>query len=295
MTKKMKRIAINENGPTVSAGIYGFWRWTEKELSDLLALRDIVDFTRELGIDAYDLKAGNTALLEAQFGELLKNGWLKREEIVLTTKVGTRKYETPGRKGIYSDLRPATIQKTVEESLQRLNTDYIDILNLESIDYLHQFEHTASTLLKLQRAGKIKYVGVSNFNVFQQRLLSNALGQPIIANQLELNLLNTSALTDGRIDFIKEQHSRPIASAPLADGKILLGQDDRSVRLRQALTEIGRAYDANTEQTAVAWLLKLGALPLIGSLEKRRIQNAATASNIDLNHEDWYYLLQQAI
>ena len=152
----------------------------------------------------------------------------------------------------------------------------------------------AKDLLKLQRAGKVKHFGVSGFNVFQQRLLSQSLSQPIIANQLDFNLLEVSALKDGRIDFIKEQYSSPIASSPLANGRIFQGQDDQAIRLRRALIEVGRKYDANVEQTAVAWLQKLGALPLIGTLEKHRIQNAATASNIELTHEDWYYLLQQA-
>jgi predicted oxidoreductase len=149
--------------------------------------------------------------------------------------------------------------------------------------------------LKLQRSGKIGYVGVSNFNVFQQRLLSSYLSQPIITNHIEFNLLQSEALRDGRLDFIKEQHSRVLAFSPLADGRILLGEDEKAVRVRKVLQEIARKYDANVEQTAVAWVHKLGALPIIGSKETRRIQNASTAYDINLSKEDWYTLYNETI
>jgi predicted oxidoreductase len=61
------------------------------------------------------------------------------------------------------------------------------------------------------------------------------------------------------------------------------------------LQEIARKYDANVEQTAVAWVHKLGALPIIGSKETRRIQNASTAYDINLSKEDWYTLYNETI
>ena len=52
--------------------------------------------------------------------------------------------------------------------------------------------------------------------------------------------------------------------------------------------ELALKYNSNVEQLAVAWIHKLGALPIIGSLSKDRIKNAATASEIQLSHEDWH-------
>ncbi|HLP54185.1 MAG TPA: aldo/keto reductase [Fluviicola sp.] len=287
----MKKIYINENGPEVSAAIYGFWRWDNADFNHPTHFRDVVTFTRELGITTYDLSpAFANGEVETQFGKLLADGTLKRDELVLSTKVGTKLSSESHGSGIYYDLSAKNLTQSLEDSLRRLQTDVIDLYILENHDHLWNFEQTASTLLKLQRAGKIKHIGVSNFNVSQQRLLSSYLSQPIITNHIELNLLETSALQDGRLDFIKEQHSRPVAFSPLADGKILLGEDPKSVKLRHALTVVGKKHEANVEQTAVAWLNKLGALPIIGSKEKRRIQNAATANTIQLSHEEWYYL-----
>ena len=285
----MKKVYINEYGPRVSAAVYGFWRWTEEDLSETEKFEEVVLFTRELGINTYDLSSVG-GQLETQFGKLIESGVIDQSELILSTKVGRREYSGAYGSGIYYDLSPQHITKSVEDSLSRLKRDKIDILILENFDFLSNFEQTASALLKLQRSGKISYIGVSNFNVFQQRLLSASLSQPIITNHLELNLLQTEALHDGRFDFIREQHSRALAFSPLADGRILLGEDAQAVKLRLALIEIGKKYEANVEQIAVAWLNKLGALPIIGSKEKRRIQNAATAHTFEISQEDWYFL-----
>lgn len=291
----MKQLFINESGPEVSAAIYGFWRWGVADFKDVADFNDVVKFTRELGITTYDLSPSYAnGEVERQFGNLIGTGALKRDELVLSTKAGIRQFSGAYGSGYFYDLSPQYLQQSVDESLKRLQTDVIDIFILEHFDHLYNFEQTASSLLKLQRSGKIKHIGVSNFNVFQQRLLSSYLSQPIITNHIELNLLQTDPLHDGRLDFIKEQHSKPMAFSPLADGRILLGEDARAVKLRLALTEIGKKYESNVEQTAVAWLNKLGAISIIGSKEKRRIQNAATANTIELSHEDWYYLYNAA-
>lgn len=288
----MEKIYINESGPEVSAAVYGFWRWNEEAIANLDHFNDVVLYTRELGITTYDFTSSSVsgAQVETAFGNLIKEGSVKRDDLVISTKAGKRTYKKGNEVGIYYDLSPAHLIKSVDESLSRLNSDYLDIFILENYDHLYDFEQTASALLKLQRSGKIKHIGVSQFNVFQQRLLSNYLQQPIVTNHLELSLLETSALNDGRLDFIKEQYSKPLAWSPLADGRILLGESEKEIKLRNALTLVGKTYEANVEQTAVAWLHKLGALPIIGSTSKRRIENAATAHQINLSHEDWYYL-----
>ena len=79
-----------------------------------------------------------------------------------------------------------------------------------------------------------------------------------------------------------------MAFGPLADGRILYGQDKAAVAIRSVLEGLTSKYNSNIGQLAVAWIHKLGALPIIGSLNKDRIKNAATASDIKLSHEDWH-------
>jgi predicted oxidoreductase len=178
----------------------------------------------------------------------------------------------------------------VGASLKKLKTDYIDIFLLENNDPLFNVEETAGILSELVLSGYIRAIGVSNFNASQHRLLAAHLSHPIITNHIELSLLQTSAITDGRLDFIKEQYSKPMAWAPLAGGRILNGKDKKAVNVRNALKTIGKQHGVKVEEVAVAWLYKLGALPLIGSVDKKRIKNAASAYSINLSREDWYKL-----
>lgn len=285
----MKKIYINESGPVVSAAIYGFWRWNEEDFRTEDHFNNVIKLTKELGITTYDLSPSfANGRAEEYFGKAITSGLLNREEIVISTKAGIRKFSNG--KGNYYDLSPSYLQQSLDESLVRLKVDSIDVFILEHFDHLYNFEQTASALLKFQRKGKIKHIGLSNFNVFQQRLLSTYLSQPIITNHLELNLLHTSALNNGQLDFIKEQHSKPMAFSPLADGRILEGEDAQAVKLRAVLSEVATKYDANIEQIAAAWVNKIGAIPIIGSKDLGRIKNAATAQKIDLTGEDWYYL-----
>ena len=63
-----------------------------------------------------------------------------------------------------------------------------------------------------------------------------------------------------------------------------------SVRIRAKLEEISPKYNADIESLAVAWLVKTGAIPLIGTTDEKRIRNIANAFAIDLDRQDWYDL-----
>jgi predicted oxidoreductase len=289
--QEMEKVLLSESGPEVSAAVYSFWRWENYAYYSIRKMEQITQLNLSLGVNTFDHSnrvAGGK--IEALFGQAMQSGVFKREDVVISTKAGTRYSET--YQTTYADLSPEYITRSVDESLKRLQTDYIDIFLLEDYDPLFNAEEIASVLTQLILKGKIKHVGVSNFTAFQQQLLATHLGAPIVTNHIELNVLEASAIDDGRLDFIRQHYSKPLARAPLAGGRVLEGEDDKAVAMRNVLTEIGQKYDANTEQTAVAWLHKLGALPIIGSLEEERICNAAVAHRIKLSHEDWHRIYQ---
>lgn len=290
----MEKIYISDSGPEVSAAIYSFWRWNTSSLINQAKVADIVNFSLELGINTFDHsdQYGN-GKIEELFGKAIQSKSFKREDIVISTKSGIVK-DGKGKLISY-DLSAKHIKESVNSSLKKLKTDYIDIFLLEHPDFLFDVEETASILSELLLSGKIRFIGVSNFNVSQHRLLAAHLSHPIITNHIELNLLQTQALNDGRLDFIKEQYSKPLAFSPLADGKILNGKDKKALKVRKILQAIGKKHNANVEQIAVAWLYKLGALPIIGSPDKKRIKNAASAYSIQLSREEWYQLYNATI
>jgi predicted oxidoreductase len=83
---------------------------------------------------------------------------------------------------------------------------------------------------------------------------------------------------------------RPLASAPLAEGRIAQGADNVAVKVRRKLQELSVKYEADIESIAVAWLIKLGALPLIGTTDEQRIKNVVKAFEINLDYQEWYEL-----
>ena len=287
----MKKIVISESGPEVSAVIYGFWKWNTAVLSNLKMIEDIINYNLELGINAFDHSNNYfNGKIEELFGKVISKSSIKREDLIISSKGGMRNFSGKSAKGNYYALSPQHITHSVEESLKRLKTNYIDIFLLEYYDPLNRPEETAYALNELIKSGKIRNIGVSNFSVAQHRSLAFHLKQPIITNHLEFNLLENSAIEDGRLDFIKEQYSKPMAYAPLADGRILSGKDSKALRVRKVLTEIANNHGVNVEQIAVAWLYKYGALPIVGSTDKKRIKNAANAYDIKLTSDEWYKL-----
>ena len=288
----MKRVLLSDSGPETSDSIYSFWRWENEADLTVERVKEITEYLLSLGINAFDISPlYGKGRLEALFGKALQELAVNREEIVLFTKI-TNKHVQEDGSFIFQPLTEKSIQQQIDASLVQLNTEYLDVVLIEGFDPLMKVDAVASILTTLQLRGKVKHVGVSNFNVQQHKLIASRLSQEVVTNHFELNLLNTSALEDGRIDFIKEQYSKPMAFAPLADGRILHGHDYQAETIRGVLNELADKYNSNIEQIAVAWIHKLGALPIIGSLSKDRIRNAATASEIALTYQDWHTIYE---
>lgn len=288
----MQKIYLSDAGPKVSPAVYGFYRW-EAENNASATMEKIVNLCMELGINTFDHADiyGNSQC-EELFGKVINQRSFKREDLVLFTKCGLRmpSQGQPDVRVQHYDTSAAHITRSVESSLKKLNTDYIDIFLLDHLDPISNLEETAMALEKLKKSGKINNIGVANFSVFQHQLLASYLQTPIVTHHLELNLLNTSALDNGQIDYIKQRYMRPLVSAPVASGRIASGDDATASRVRKKLQEISPKYNVDIESVAVAWLIKLGALPLIGTRDEQRIRNIANAFNFQLDHQDWYEL-----
>ncbi len=289
----MKKIYLSDSGPKVSQAIYGFWRWEDVSSHGAATMERIVNYCLELGINTFDhadIYGGYQC--EELFGDILKKKSFKREDIVLFTKCGINNphYSRPDIRVRYYDTSADHIVKSIDNSLRKLRTDYVDIFLLDQLDPLSDLEETALTLERLRGSGKIRNIGVANFSVFQHQLLASYLRVPIVTNHIELNILNTTALDNGQLDYIKQRYMRPLAAAPLAGGRIENGTDPLAVRVHYKLEELSKKYNAHIESIAVAWIVKLGALPLVGTASDQRIKNIVNAFDIDLERQDWYEL-----
>jgi predicted oxidoreductase len=288
----MEKIYLSDVGPKVSPAIYGFYRWHEVK-NRPETMERIVNLCLELGINTFDhADIYGDYECEELFGNLFSKKSFKREDIVLFTKCGVRipNSKEPGVRVKHYDTSKQHVLKSLDNSLRKLKTDYIDIFLLNHIDPTANLEETAVTLQRLRETGKVKNIGVANFTVFQHQLFASYLNIPVVSNHVELNLLNTSALDNGQVDYIKQKFMRPLASAPLAEGRIAEGSDKQAVRVRYKLNQISNKYGVDMESIAVAWLVKLGATPLIGTSSEQRIRNIVNAFKIDLDKQDWYEL-----
>ncbi|MEJ7692904.1 aldo/keto reductase [Daejeonella sp.] len=288
----MKKIYMGDTGLKVSPAVYGFYRW--EDVKDPRAtLKNIVSLCLELGINTFDhADSYGGYQCEELFGELLAENTFKREDVVIFTKCGLR-IPNPQNEDIrtrHYNTSASHITKSVDASLKKLRTDYIDIFLLDRIDPISNLEETALILEKLADSGKIKNIGIANFSVFQHQLLSSYLRKPIVTNHIEFNLLKTQALDNGQLDYIKQKYMQALVSAPLAEGEIANGTGIQATRVREKLEELSAKYNADIEALAVAWLVKLGAIPLIGTTSEQRIKNIANSFSIDLDHQDWYEL-----
>ena len=289
----MEKIYLSDSGPKVSPAVYGFWRWNDISAAGASTMERIVNLCLELGINTFDhADVYGGYQCEELFGNVMKQKSFRREDIVLFSKCGMVVPDTirPDVRVKYYDTSAAHILASVDHSLKKLRTDYLDIFLLDQLDPFSNLEETAVALERLRTSGKIRNIGVANFSVFQHQLLASYLRVPIVTSHLELNILNTTALDNGQLDYIKQRYMRPLAAAPLAGGRIENGTDKLAVRVHYKLEEIGKKYGANIESLAVAWLIKLGALPLIGTTNEGRIRNIVNAFTIDLDRQDWYEL-----
>ena len=288
----MEKIYLSDSGPKVSPAVYGFYRWKGNYVNED-KMEQMMNLCLELDINTFD--HGDTYgdyTCEEIFGNVLKKSAIKRESIVLFTKCGINipHAARPDYRVKHYDTSREHITNSLENSLRNLRTDYIDVFLLNQLDPLSNLEETALTLEKLKDSGKIKNVGVVNFSVFQHQLLSSYLRIPIVTNHIELNLLNTSAFDNGQVDYIKQKYMRPLATSPLAEGKIANSNEKIPLRIRGKLEEFAGRYKSHFESVAIAWLVKLGALPLIGTTDEVRIKNIAEAFKINLDRQDWYEL-----
>lgn len=288
----MQKVYLSDAGPKVSPAVYGFYRWNN--ISNIsTTMEEIVNLCLDLGINTFDHgDSYGSYHCEEAFGELLAKNKINRQDVVLFTKCGLKSVspDQPDVRINHYNSSAEHIVKSVEASLTKLRTDYIDIFLLDHLDPISDLEKTAQALENLHKSGKIKNFGVANFSVFQHQLLATYLSLPIVTNHIELNLLNSEALDNGQLDYIKQRYMRPMASSPLAAGRIATGTDEQATRVREKLEEIAGKYNADFESLAIAWLIKLGALPLIGTTDTQRIRKITKAFDIQLDHQDWYDL-----
>jgi aryl-alcohol dehydrogenase-like predicted oxidoreductase len=260
------------------AGTFGgkgplFSAWGD---TDVVGARRIVDICLDAGVTLFDTAdVYSNGESETILGAALKG---RRERAIVSTKLALRSGDGPNNVGA---SRHHLIEAT-HAALKRLGTDHIDILQLHAFDAMTPVEQVLATLADLVRAGKVRYVGVSNFSGWQlmkSLAAADRLGLPrYVANQTYYSLIGRDYEWE-LMPLGLDQGVGAIVWSPLGwgrlTGKIRRGQplpkgsrlhetsgfappvdDERLYRVVDALEDIAAQTGKSVPQIAINWLLR---------------------------------------
>jgi len=300
----MKKINILNGPQNVSAIIQGCMRMPA--LSPEEAAK-VIRSAYDCGINFYDHATcyGENGEAETRFAQAFPMTGIKREDIYIQSKCGLCFDRNE------FDWSKDNIISSVDDSLRRLNIDYLDTLLLHRPDVLYDPEEVAEAFDILEEKGKVKYFGVSNLVPMQIELLKKYVKQPLIINQVQLSLEQSQLIDqalymnnkttdfsvnrDGNaLDYCRLNDITIQAWSPLQIGMFggtFIDNPDFS-ELNKALSEIGEREGVSKTAVAIAWILRHPAKmqAIIGTMNPEHVKDACDATKVDLTHHDWYAL-----
>lgn len=235
-----------------------------------------------------------------------------RGKILLQSKAGIRFSGQPAPFDVTRyDYSYEHITRTVEGSLKRLKTDYLDVLLLHRPDALVEPEEVARAFDELHQSGKVRWFGVSNHTAPQIQLLEKYLRQPIVTNQVEFNVMHTHLLDEGvnfnqyvdrmarnvgTIEYCRMKNITLQSWGSLVNGRISGRSAEHPTQAHLDATALVAALAKEKgvppEAVVTAWILRHPAKiqAIIGTTRPERIAAACLGDRVELNREEWYRL-----
>ena len=291
-------------GFSIPCAAMGCMRIADMELG---ALEALIETAIEGGMNFFDQADfyGNH-LSETRFGEVLKHNPSLRAKMLIQSKCGIRN-------GFY-DSSYEHIVASAENSLRKLNVEYLDALLIHRPDALVEPEEVARAFGDLEKAGKVRYFGVSNHNPMQIEVLKQAVGQKLLFNQMQMSLVHTGMLdqginvnTDfpgavdrdgGVLEYCKLHQMVLQVWSPFQHGFIegvFLDHPDFP-DVNRKLDELSEKYGVTKTAMAVAWLLRIPMMiqVIAGTTNPSRVKEIISGADTVLSREDWYALYRSA-
>ena len=304
----MKYVNIANGPQNVSAIIQGCMRMPE--LSGEAAAK-VIRTAYDCGVNFYDHATcyGQDGAAESKFAEAFPLTGLKREDIYIQSKCGLCFDRNE------FDWTKENILSSVDDSLRRLNIDYLDTLLLHRPDVLFDPEEVAEAFDVLEKSGKVRFFGVSNLVPMQIELLKKYVKQPLVINQVQLSLEQSQLIDqalymnnkstdfsinrDGNaLDYCRLKDITIQAWSPLQFGMFggsFIDHPDFP-ELNKALEELADREKVSKAAIAIAWILRHPAKmqAIIGSMNPDHIREVCAAADVTLSHHDWYALYLSA-
>lgn len=296
----MKTIRLGNSEMKSSDIVLGCMRIDKLSLQEL---SDYIETAMEEGITLFDhADIYGNGYCEELFGKVLNTKKGLREKIQIQSKCSIQN-------GFY-DLSKEHILTSVDKSLERLKTDYLDLLILHRPDTLMEPEEIASAFDALQASGKVHNFGVSNFNSMQIELLKSVVKQPILVNQMQFGIMHsgmvdsgiqTNTLFEGSIDrdgsileYCRLKQITLQAWSPFQYGFFegVFIDNPKFPKLNAVLASIAEQKEVSKSAIAVAWILRHPAnmQAIVGTTNKERLKDICRASKVELSRAEWYEL-----
>jgi len=270
----------------------------------------------ELGINFFDtadvytrwIEGSSAGISETYIGNWLASGAVRRDEVVIATKVRGKMGEGPNDRG----LSRYHIMNAVEASLRRLKTDTIDLYQTHSPDHETPLDETLRAMDDLVQAGKVRYIGCSNYPAW---LLAKSLWISDVQRLARFDSLQPHYSYVHRAEF--ERELQPLCldqgvgvipystlGAGFLTGKYRRGGDlpeskragtvqqrymnERGFAAVDKMEEIGRVCGATIAQTAIAWVLANPAVTsaIIGATSVAQLEDTIKGADMALSAED---------
>jgi aryl-alcohol dehydrogenase-like predicted oxidoreductase len=263
----------------------------------------------ELGINFFDTanvySAGES---ENVLGRFLKTN-VRRETVVIATKLNGVMRDDPNGRG----LSRKAVFFELEESLRRLQTDYVDLYQIHRWDYDTPIEETLDALNDVVRSGKVRYIGASSMHAWQftkALYLSQQHGWArFVSMQNHYNLIYREEERE-MMKLCLDQKIAVIPWSPLARGKLTRSWDQQQSTDRAGTDEFGKTLYKKTEDTdkiiidrvgeiaaakgvsraqvALAWMLSKPFVtsPIIGATKQRPLEDALAAERLELSDDE---------
>lgn len=300
----MKMIQLGRSELAVSQITLGCMRMAGLSIEEA---SQVIGTARENGINFFDhadIYGGGES--EKIFAKAIGMNPSVREQIILQSKVGIGQ-------GMY-DFSYEHIIEAAEGILQRLNTDYLDVLLLHRPDALMEADDIARAFDKLHNEGKVRHFGVSNFHPRQMEYAFSESRFTPQANQLQLSLAHADLITEGTtvnvrnengyattqgvLEYCRLNHVTVQAWSPMQFGAIkgAFLENPEYKKLSDKLDEIAEREGFTPGAVAIAWILRHPARiqPVIGTMTPSRIRDICLASDYVMSRHDWYDLLNAA-
>jgi len=278
-----------KNYTRVIAGTMTWGTWGKN-----LAAKEMVDLMHyciSTGITTFDHADiygdyGN----ETDFGKALADSAIDRSEIQLISKCGIQMLRGRNNKVKHYQYDADYIIGSAEQSLKKLQTEYLDLFLLHRPSPLMHPSEIAKAITTLKDSGKIKEFGVSNFTPSQIALLETEIA--VTANQVEFSLTHTDPMYDGTFDDCLSKKRTAMAWSPL--GTYFREDDDSTARIKTAFESMAPKYGVEAYQLLLAFIMKHPAnvIPVVGTAQKERLKGSLDATALELELEDWFVLLE---